>query len=316
MVLIKLWIMNIKRGICLKINEIYELMKKKVGVKCLLNESMKKYTSFKIGGVADLIVLPNSIEQISEIIKLCNKYKINYIVLGNGTNVLINDQGIRDLVIKIDNNFNALTINENKIIAQAGCLLPNICNFVLDNSVGGMEELCGIPGTIGGAIVMNAGAFGVEMKDIVTKIKCLNKFGEIIQYTNREMNFKHRYSNVIANKLIVLEVEIDLKKEKYETIKRRMNLFKQKRLINQPISLPSAGCIFKRPQNDFASRLIEDAGLKGTSCGGAQVSSKHSGYIVNTGNATSEDVLKLIKIIQETIMEKFNIKLETEIKII
>lgn len=282
----------------------------------LIDEPMKEHTYFKIGGPADILILPGTIKEISEVIKSCKAKDINYYVIGNGTNLLVRDKGFRGVVIKIDANLNELEVAGNKITAQAGCLLSVIAKAALKNSLTGFEGCSGIPGSLGGAVAMNAGAYGTEIKDVVTKVTCIDEKGELIEYSNEEMNFSYRHSRVQEEGLIVLEAELELKHGNYEEIKEAMDDLTQKRNAKQPITIPSAGSTFKRPEGDYASRLIDVSGLRGARYGDAQVSDKHCGFVVNLGNATCDEVLDLIKIIQKTIKDKHNINLEPEVRII
>lgn len=282
----------------------------------LINEPMKNHTYFKIGGPVDALVLPGSIEEISAIIKLCNKENINYHIIGNGTNLLVRDKGIRGVIIKIDDNFSNIEVEDNVIKAEAGSLLSKIAKTALRNSLTGFEGCSGIPGSLGGAVAMNAGAYGTEMKDVIKKVKCIDKDGNILEYTNEEMNFGYRHSRVSDDDLIVIEAEIELKNGDYNEINKHMNELMEKRNTKQPINMPSAGSTFKRPEGDYASRLIDVSGLRGVRYGDAQVSEKHCGFVVNIGNATCDDVINLIEFIQKTVKDKFNIQLDPEVRII
>ncbi|WP_207666070.1 UDP-N-acetylmuramate dehydrogenase [Thermohalobacter berrensis] len=282
----------------------------------LLDEPMKDHTSFKIGGPVDIMVLPKNIDEISNTVKFCKENNINFYIIGNGSNLLVSDKGIRGLVIKISENFSDIKVEGNRIIAQAGILLSKLSKVALRNSLKGLEFASGIPGSLGGAITMNAGAYGGEMKDVVKKVKCMDRDGNVYEYTNEEMDFGYRKSLVQKKNLIVLEVEMELCKGDYNEIKEEMDILTEKRNAKQPLSMPSAGSTFKRPKGHYAGKLIQDAGLKGLKYGNAQVSDLHSGFIVNIGNATCEEVLTLIKIVQKTVKDKFGVELEPEVKII
>ncbi|SHH20150.1 UDP-N-acetylmuramate dehydrogenase [Caloranaerobacter azorensis DSM 13643] len=297
--------------------EIIEIFKEKFPeFKFLIDEPMKNHTSFKIGGPADILFIPRNIEQISKVLTLCKELDIDYFIMGNGSNLLVSDKGIRGVVIKISENLSDVRVEGNKIIAQSGILLSKLSRIALKHSLTGLEFASGIPGSLGGAITMNAGAYGGEMKDIVTLVRCIGGNGEIIEFTNEQMEFGYRSSIIDERELIVIEVEMELKKGNYEDIKSYMDELTQKRITKQPLNLPSAGSTFKRPKGYYAGKLIEDAGLKGLRFGDAQVSEKHSGFIVNLGNATCNDVLNLIKVIQKTVRDKFGVELKTEVKII
>jgi len=280
------------------------------------NEPLKNHTSFKIGGPADIFIIPNSIDELIYAIKIAREEKIPYFIMGNGTNLLVKDGGIRGVVIKINGNIDKLTVEGEKIKAQAGALLANTSKFALENNLTGMEFASGIPGTVGGAVMMNAGAYNGEIKDIVSKVTVLTKDNEIVTYTNEEMNFGYRKSRVIEEELVVLEVEFSLKKGKYEDIFNRMQDLNEKRTLKQPLELPSAGSTFKRPQGRFAGQLIDTAGLRGLRYKDAQVSQKHCGFIVNLGNATYKDISTLIKIVQKTVKDVHGVDLELEIKVV
>ena len=282
----------------------------------LVDEPMKEHTYFKIGGPADILILPHTVDEILKLIKICKEKNINYHIIGNGTNLLVRDKGIRGVVIKIDKNLDKIEVDGNKITAQAGCLLSKIAKIALKNSLTGFEGCSGIPGSLGGAVAMNAGAYGTEIKDVVTKVKCIDNNGKPVEYSNDEMYFSYRHSRVQDEELIVLEAEIELEKGNYDKIKEAMDELTDKRNSKQPITMPSAGSTFKRPEGDYASRLVDVSGLKGVRYGDAQVSDKHCGFVVNTGNATCDEVLNLIKFIQKTIKDKHNIDLEPEVRII
>ncbi|KAB3537867.1 UDP-N-acetylmuramate dehydrogenase [Alkaliphilus pronyensis] len=281
----------------------------------LMDEPMKKHTSFKIGGPADLLLMPTSIEEIKRIIDICNIRKAPYFVMGNGSNLLVTDRGIRKVAIKIADNFNAVNIVGTKIIAQAGLLLSTLSNKALKESLSGLEFASGIPGTLGGAVAMNAGAYGGEMKNVITSCKVLDREGKIKILPIDEMEMGYRTSMVQTQHLIVLEVEMLLEKKDYSIIKDKVDELNMQRTTKQPLHLPSAGSVFKRPEGNYAGKLIQDCNLKGYRIGGAQVSELHSGFIVNVGNASAEDVINLIKHIQTEVKSKFNIQLQTEVKI-
>ena len=236
--------------------------------------------------------------------------------MGNGTNLLVKDGGIRGVVIKVNSSIDKLMVESEKITAQAGALLSSISKFALENSLTGIEFASGIPGTVGGAVMMNAGAYNGEIKDIVSKVTALTRDNEIVTYTNEEMNFGYRKSRVIEEELVVLEVEFSLRKGDYEEISNKMQELKDKRTSKQPLELPSAGSTFKRPEGHFAGQLIDEAGLRGLRYKDAQVSQKHCGFIVNLGNATYKDISTLIKIVQKTVKDVHGVDLELEIKVV
>lgn len=284
--------------------------------KVLLDEPMKNHTSFKIGGPTDIMVIPGSEKELIEGIKICKDNNINYYIMGNGSNLLASDKGIEGVVIKISEEFGDIVVNDTFIKAESGALLTVVSKKALKNSLTGLEFASGIPGSIGGAITMNAGAYGGEMKDIITKVRCLDSDGNVVEYSNEEMEFRYRKSRVEDEGLIVLSVEMELEKGDYKAIEEKMRELTEKRTSKQPLHLPSAGSTFKRPEGYFAGKLIDDSGLRGIRYGGAQVSEKHCGFIVNIDNATSEDVRTLIKTVQKIVKDNYGVELETELKII
>lgn len=283
--------------------------------KILPNEPMKNHTSFKIGGPVDLMIIPENEQQIINAINFAKDNNIDYFIMGNGSNLLIRDGGLKGIVIKINEGLNKITVKGNKLYCQAGVLLKDLSEKAMEYSLTGIEFANGIPGTLGGAITMNAGAYGGEMKDVVTKVRLLTRDGEIVEYTNDAMNFRYRGSRVVDDALIVLGVELQLKPGNYKAIKETMNDLIYRRNSKQPLEYPSGGSTFKRPEGYFAGKLIQDAGLKGLQHGDAQVSNKHSGFVINVGNATCEDVTNLIETIQKVVKDKFNVELEREIKL-
>ncbi len=282
----------------------------------LFDEPMKNHTSFRIGGPVDAMIIPHNEEQLLKVVKLCRKNNIDFYIMGNGSNILVRDGGMRGVVIKINEGLNNIEISDTKIYSQAGALLTAISRRAFDSSLTGMEFANGIPGTIGGGITMNAGAYGGELKDIIKKVHVLDRNNNIIEYTNDEMNFRYRGSRVVDEGLIVLGVEIELEQGNHSEIEETMRDLTHRRSSKQPLELPSGGSTFKRPEGYYAGKLIQESGLRGLIHGGAQVSEKHCGFVVNIDNATCNDVLNLISIIQKTVRDKFNVELEPEIKII
>ncbi|MCI9140581.1 UDP-N-acetylmuramate dehydrogenase [bacterium 1XD42-8] len=279
----------------------------------LLKEPMKRHTTFRIGGEADFYLKPNGIEEMAKLIKYCNSINMEYCIIGNGSNLLVGDEGYRGAIIQVFDNKNHLRIEGKKIIAGAGALLSQIANFAWENELTGMEFAAGIPGTIGGAVVMNAGAYGSEMKEIVTKVEAVTGNGEIIFLTEEELGFGYRMSIFKKRPLIAMEVTLELEKGEKSMIKARMNELKEKRVKSQPLEFPSAGSVFKRPEGYYAGKLIMDAGLRGFRVGGAMVSKKHCGFIINVGDASAKDVKDLIGEIQDRVREKFGVMLEPEV---
>lgn len=279
-------------------------------------EPLKNHTYFRIGGPADLFVEPEDVNELTTVFDLIKKHGINYYVIGNGTNMLFSDEGFRGIIIKIGDKFNYIEKHENTVTVGAGTLLSVLSKYLARESLKGFEFASGIPGFMGGAISMNAGAYGGEMKDVVTKVKCIDKDGKIYCFNNEDMNFSYRHSRITDTDLIVLEAQVELEPGNQQEIYDHIKELNEKRISKQPVNLPSAGSTFKRPADGYASKLIEDAGLKGLTYKGAMVSDKHSGFIVNFNNATCEDVLELMRIVISTVYDKFGIKLEPEIKIV
>ncbi|NCB92386.1 MAG: UDP-N-acetylmuramate dehydrogenase [Clostridia bacterium] len=286
-----------------------------VGTKqVFVDELMKKHTTFRVGGPADIYVCPADSEETAKVVHICQEEGIPFFVLGNGSNLLVSDQGFRGVVIQIYKNMNQMRIEGNEIIAQAGVLLSSASKKAMEASLTGMEFASGIPGTLGGAVVMNAGAYGGEMKDILVSVTVLTPEGDIRQMSVGELELGYRTSVIKEKGFVVLEVRIRLEKGKKELIQKRMDELKTQRVSKQPLEYPSAGSTFKRPEGYFAGKLIQDAGLCGYQVGGAQVSEKHCGFVVNTGEATAADVAGLIRQVQDIVYEKFQVKLETEVK--
>lgn len=289
---------------------------KKISPKLIENEPMKKHTTFKIGGPADMYVSVGSIDELSELLKLAKETQTPYTVIGNGSNILVGDNGIRGLVIEIGSNLAYCEADGDKIYAQAGALLSKIASLAATNSLSGMEEISGIPGTLGGGIYMNAGAYGGEIKNVIKNVTYVDTDGEIITVTGDECNFGYRQSIFTDGKKFVVSAELDLKKDDKTAISERMADFRKRRCDKQPLAYPSAGSTFKRPEGYFAGALIEQAGLKGYGIGGACVSDLHAGFIINCGDATAKDVLDLISYVQKTVYDKFGVTLEPEVRLL
>ena len=281
-----------------------------------LDEPMKKHISFRVGGPADILVKPRTEEQIKNIIDFAKKENIPYIVKGNGSNLLVKDGGIRGIVIEITDNFNSYEIEDKIIKVQSGALLSIIGRAALKQNLKGFEFAAGIPGTIGGALAMNAGAYGGEMKDIVKSVRLMDTDGNIFNFSNEDMQFGYRKSILSKSDYIVLGAEIELEKGDYEEIKEMMKDFSNRRTTKQPLNLPSAGSTFKRPEGYFAAKLIDDSGLRGLTLRNAQVSDKHCGFVVNLGDAKARDILDLMYVVKSTVKNKFGVTLEEEVKIL
>ena len=279
------------------------------------DEPLKKHTTMRVGGNAKYVFCPKDVHELKAVIDYCKSNNERYIVIGNGSNIIFMDDGFDGIVIKIFNLMSGSSIEGNLIKADAGCILSKLANLAKDNSLKGMEFASGIPGTLGGAIVMNAGAYGGEMKDIIEYVDILLDDGNVKRYSNEEMNFGYRKSIVDEGK-IVLSAGLRLSKGDKSEIEAKMLELKEKRTSKQPLEYPSSGSTFKRPEGYFAAKLIEDAGLKGYRVGGAMVSPKHSGFVINYDNATAEDILKLIEDVRNIVNDKFGVLLEPEVKII
>ena len=277
------------------------------------NVPMRDYTSFRIGGAADAVLFAQSEEQLVRAVRLCKEAGERYLVVGNGSNLLVSNRGVRDLVIIIRDAFSQVSFSDETMTVGAGVRLTAAAQTAAGQSLSGLEFAYGIPGLVGGALAMNAGAYGGEMAQIVQSVRILEPDGEIHEFSNEQMEFGYRKS-ALKNGRIALSATLLLHRGEEEAIRARMAQYKSARQEKQPLSFPSAGSVFKRPEGHFAGALIENAGLKGVSVGGAQVSEKHAGFIVNTGTATCQDVLELIKLIQKRVLEQSGVQLETELR--
>lgn len=282
----------------------------------LINESMKKHTSFRIGGPADLLIIPADTGQVMAVLDVLKAYGVPFMVMGNGSNLLVRDKGIRGAVIKIADRFSKAEVNGETITAQSGILLSVLSKLALDACLTGLEFASGIPGTLGGAVAMNAGAYGGEMKDVVKWVNVLDPQGRIVRLNKEDLALGYRTSSIQGSGSIVLDVFMELKKGCYEESKSLIADLARRRREKQPLNYPSAGSVFKRPVGYYAGKLIQDAGLTGARIGDAQVSELHSGFIINLGNATAEDVTSLIELIRQRVMEKYGVELQPEVKIV
>ena len=295
--------------------EFYEKLSKIVRKEQILEEEpMKKHTTFRIGGPAEYLILPQTTEEIADVIKLCRQEEIPWYIVGNGSNLLVADEGVRGVVIQLLRNFNQIQVEDCQIRMQAGAQNAAVAKRALDASLTGFEFAAGIPGTIGGAVVMNAGAYGGEMKDILKEVTVLDPNGMIRMIPAEELELGYRTSIIARKGYVVLEAVIVLKTGDPKEIKAAMDELKEKRVTKQPLEYPSAGSTFKRPEGYFAGKLIMDAGLRGFSVGGAQISEKHCGFVINKGNATAKDVTELMNETKKIVMEKFGVALEPEVK--
>lgn len=281
-----------------------------------VDEPMKNHTSFKIGGQADIFLKPDGLAALTDILRICKEKNIPVLVIGNGTNLVVRDKGIRGVVIKITDNMNSYEVNGLEIMAEPGLLLSRLSRIALEHELTGLEFAEGIPGTLGGAVAMNAGAYDGEMSMIVKESEYLGSDGKVTTLNHQQHYFGKRTSFIQTDGGVVLKTRISLKKGDPQQIRAKMEEFSKKRREKQPLDLPSAGSIFKRPEGYFAGKLVQDCGLKGCRIGGAEVSCLHCGFIVNKENATASDVISLIKHVQDKVYEGFGIQLQTEVKIV
>lgn len=279
----------------------------------IMDEPLCNHTTFRVGGKADAFLSVSDEEQLKMAVLTCKEYGVPFLILGNGSNLLVSDSGYRGMVILIGKDMADIRVEDNRIMVQAGATLAAVAQTAAKNSLGGMEFASGIPGTIGGAIVMNAGAYDGEMKMVVEKVRVLAKDNTILTFTNEELDFGYRTSRIKTEGLIVLEVTLLLQTKNQEAIYEKMNDFAARRREKQPLEYPSAGSTFKRPEGMFAGKLIMDAGLRGYSVGDAQVSEKHCGFVINKGNATAQDIQRLIYDVQSKVKESFEVTLEPEV---
>lgn len=279
-----------------------------------VDEPMKKHTTFRVGGPADYFVVPKTKEEVKNIVALCREFDMPYYILGNGSNLLVGDKGYRGVIIQIYKEMNHIQVEGDRIKVQAGALLSKIGSAAFEAGLTGFEFAAGIPGAMGGAVMMNAGAYGGEMKDVLFSATVLTPEGEVLTLSNEELELGYRTSIVAKKNYIVLEATIALQKGDKDAIKARMDELRIQRTTKQPLEYPSAGSTFKRPEGYFAGKLIQDAGLRGFQVGGAQVSEKHCGFVINKENATAADVLELIRQVSAIVKEKFGVELEPEVK--
>ena len=287
----------------------------KISPKALFDEPMSNHTSFKIGGSADAFVSVESKDEIKALIAYCKENDVPYLIMGNGSNMLVGDGGIRGVVIQIGSGMQHCEADGEMVYAEAGVLMSKLANVILRAELTGFETLCGIPGTLGGGIYMNAGAYGGEIKDVVTEVTYLTSDGEFVTAKNADLDFAYRHSIFCDKNYVILSALLKLTKGNYDEIKASMSDYNKRRNDKQPINMPSAGSTFKRPDGYFAGKLIQDCGLMGYTIGGAQVSEKHAGFIVNIGGATAADILALIQHVQAVVKRETGVDLEPEVKI-
>ncbi|MFD1902259.1 UDP-N-acetylmuramate dehydrogenase [Enterococcus termitis] len=281
----------------------------------LFDEPLMNFTFTKTGGPVDVLAFPKTKEEVSRLVAYCQKNDLPWLVLGNASNLIVRDGGIRGMVIMLE-EMKQISVSNNKLTVEAGAKLIDTTYVALDHDLAGFEFACGIPGSVGGAVYMNAGAYGGEIKDVFSSVDILLEDGTIQTFSNEEMNFSYRHSMIQHKHCIVLEATFTLTKGDHETIKAKMDELTELRELKQPLEYPSCGSVFKRPEGHFTGKLIQDAGLQGLKWGGAQISEKHAGFIVNIDHATATDYVELIAHIQAVIKEKFDVTLETEVRII
>lgn len=282
----------------------------------LEHEPMKRHTTFRIGGEARYYVMPTTAEALRDTIKTCKTENIPYYILGNGSNLLVSDDGYEGVIIQLFKNMNEITVEGQMVTAQAGALLTKVAHEAARESLTGLEFASGIPGTIGGAMVMNAGAYGGEMKDVVERVFVLTPEGELLWIHKEDLELGYRTSVIAKKGYIVLEAVLRLEPGEKSQIEARMEELKEARVSKQPLEYPSAGSTFKRPAGYFAGKLIMDAGLRGFQVGGAQVAEKHCGFVINRGDATAQDVLDLVDHVKKEVFQQFGVELEMEIKML
>lgn len=280
-----------------------------------MEEPMKKHTTFRVGGPADVLVQPDE-TALAAILTLCRQYHVPYSFIGNGSNLLVGDKGIRGVVIEMTDPMGNIEVDGTKITAQAGAMLSKIANTAASNGLGGMEFAAGIPGSVGGAVVMNAGAYGGEMKDIIEKVYVLDENGAQLELDRDALDLGYRHSCIPEKKYIVTKVVLELVPRNEAEIRSEMKELNEKRAEKQPLQYPSAGSTFKRPEGYFAGKLIMDAGLRGYQVGGAQVSEKHCGFVINKGDATAADICQLMQDVSDKVQAQFGVVLEPEVKMI
>jgi len=283
------------------------------GALCSTDTLMKDHTSFKIGGPADYFITVSNVTQLKEVLSLCKKEEIPFMILGNGSNLLVSDDGLRMAVIRLGGEFKDIKHNGTTLTCGAGITLARLCTYAMQNDLSGIECAFGIPGTVGGAVYMNAGAYGFEMKDVLKSVTHLTPTGVVETVDANTLELGYRTSVYKKNGCIILSAELSLNAGVSQEIKTLMDDIMNRRLLKQPLEYPSAGSAFKRPEGAYAAALIEECGLKGACVGGAQISTKHSGFIVNTGGATCKDVCELLELVKKTVSEKTGYLLEQEI---
>lgn len=297
-------------------NEFLNELRKKTGTGFIFEkEPMKQHTTFRVGGPADVLVTPSA-EELPEIVALCQKFGVPYYIVGNGSNLLVGDKGIRGVVIEMTSRMGDIVCEGETVIAGAGASLGRVAAKAAEEGLTGMEFAAGIPGTVGGAVVMNAGAYGGEMKDIITSVLVMDEFGEKKELSARELDFSYRHSCIPEKRYIVLRITMRLRKGCTDEIRAKMSELREMRISKQPLEYPSAGSTFKRPEGYFAGKLIMDAGLRGFQVGGAQVAEKHCGFVINKDNASAADIYRLMQEVTAKVEAEFGVTLEPEVKML
>ena len=297
-------------------NEFLNELRKKTGTGFIFEkEPMKQHTTFRVGGPADVLVTPSA-EELPEIVALCQKFGVTYYIVGNGSNLLVGDKGIRGVVIEMTSRMGDIVCEGETVIAGAGASLGRVAAKAAEEGLTGIEFAAGIPGTVGGAVVMNAGAYGGEMKDIITSVLVMDEFGEKKELSARELDFSYRHSCIPEKRYIVLRITMRLRKGCTDEIRAKMSELREMRISKQPLEYPSAGSTFKRPEGYFAGKLIMDAGLRGFQVGGAQVAEKHCGFVSNKDNASAADIYRLMQEVTAKVEAEFGVTLEPEVKML
>ena len=297
-------------------NEFLNELRKKTGTGFIFEkEPMTQHTTFRVGGPADVLVTPSA-EELPEIVALCQKFGVPYYIVGNGSNLLVGDKGIRGVVIEMTSRMGDIVCEGETVIAGAGASLGRVAAKAAEEGLTGIEFAAGIPGTVGGAVVMNAGAYGGEMKDIITSVLVMDEFGEKKELSARELDFSYRHSCIPEKRYIVLRITMRLRKGCTDEIRAKMSELREMRISKQPLEYPSAGSTFKRPEGYFAGKLIMDAGLRGFQVGGAQVAEKHCGFVINKDNASAADIYRLMQEVTAKVEAEFGVTLEPEVKML
>ena len=297
-------------------NEFLNELRKKTGTGFIFEkEPMKQHTTLRVGGSADVLVTLSA-EELPEIVALCQKFGVPYYIVGNGSNLLVGDKGIRGVVIEMTSRMGDIVCEGETVIAGAGASLGRVAAKAAEEGLTGIEFAAGIPGTVGGAVVMNAGAYGGEMKDIITSVLVMDEFGEKKELSARELDFSYRHSCIPEKRYIVLRITMRLRKGCTDEIRAKMSELREMRISKQPLEYPSAGSTFKRPEGYFAGKLIMDAGLRGFQVGGAQVAEKHCGFVINKDNASAADIYRLMQEVTAKVEAEFGVTLEPEVKML